>query len=122
MGTLPKSERLKGKVAVSALMSKGRWGHARGLKYCYASGKADESGSAPNRVLVSVPKKLFKRAVKRNLLKRRMREAYRTNKDLLPACGTDLMLIYNSPEINSFETIREQVTIILKRIDDERQL
>src|ERR1035437_1951267 len=34
-------------------------------------------------VLVSVPKKRFKRAVKRNRLKRLMREAYRLNKQLL---------------------------------------
>lgn len=35
------------------------------------------------RVMVSVPKKRFKRAVKRNRLKRRMREAYRQNKQTL---------------------------------------
>ncbi len=38
------------------------------------------------QALFTVPKRRFKRAVKRNLLKRRMREAYRHNKSiLLPA-------------------------------------
>ena len=34
-------------------------------------------------ILISVPKKRFKRAVKRNLVKRQVREAYRKNKHLL---------------------------------------
>lgn len=35
MLTLPKSERLHGKLKISALMSKGRWGFTPGLKYCF---------------------------------------------------------------------------------------
>ena len=34
-------------------------------------------------ILISVPKKRFKRAVKRNLVKRQVREAYRKNKHIL---------------------------------------
>ena len=122
MNTLPKSERLKGKAAVSALMSKGRWGLAKSLKYCYLL--RDEDGEEPssNRILVSVPKKLFKRAVKRNLLKRRLREAYRTQKDLLPPCGADLMFIYNCTEELPFASVRDQVATVLRKIGDERQL
>ena len=67
METLPKSERLNGRSAVSALMSKGRWGHSGDLKFCYL--KNEPAGGA-NRIMVSVPKRFFKRAVKRNLLKR----------------------------------------------------
>ena len=72
--TLPKRERLSGKTAISTLMKKGRWGGAGCLKYCILS----PGGAEFNRLIVSVSKRSFKRAVKRNLLKRRMREAYRT--------------------------------------------
>ena len=58
--------------------------------------------------MVSVSKRFFKRAVKRNLLKRRLREAYRTRKGLLPA-GVDLMLVYNSKEVLSSPEIGELV-------------
>lgn len=42
--------------------------------------KSDTDSSFPVQVLISVPKKKFKRAVDRNLLKRRIREIYRLNK------------------------------------------
>lgn len=116
MNTLPKSERLRGKTTVSALMSKGRWGFTRGLKYCYLRHEGDEGA---NRILVSVPKRLFKRAVKRNLLKRRLREAYRTRKGLLTPRGVDIMFVYNTAEIMDFQGISEQVAAILNKISDE---
>ena len=72
--------------------------------------------------MVSVPKRFFKRAVKRNLLKRRLREAYRTQKSILGPSSTDILLLYNSKEINDFQTIKEEVAEILKKVADERQL
>ncbi|MBR0531747.1 MAG: ribonuclease P protein component [Bacteroidales bacterium] len=117
METLPKSERLSGRSAVSALMSKGRWGFSGGLKYCYLR---NEPSDRANRIMVSVPKRFFKRAVKRNLLKRRMREAYRTQKSMLGPSSIDILFLYNSKEVNDFQTIREEVSVILKNISDER--
>ena len=66
--------------------------------------------------MVSVSKKFFKRAVKRNLLKRRMREAYRTQKDLLAVSGVDLLLAWSSKEIADFETVRSEVAAVLSRV------
>jgi ribonuclease P protein component len=122
MNTLPKSERVSGKAAVSALMSKGRWGFARGLKYCYLTNAGEEDATVANRVMVSVPKRLFKRAVRRNLLKRRLREAYRTQKDILPPSGIDLLLLYNTDEVMDSASLAEQVGTILRKICDEGQL
>lgn len=69
--------------------------------------------------MVSVPKKFFKRAVKRNLLKRRLRESYRTQKHLLPPEGISIMFLYNSAEILESESIRSQVREILDHIANE---
>ena len=64
------------------------------------------------RILISVPKKLFKRAVKRNLLKRRIRESYRLQKELLPT-GMDIAFIYVSREVLPFEEIYSSMTAAL---------
>jgi len=111
--TLPKNERLSGKTAVGTLMKKGRWGSVGCLKYCVLS----PGGGETNRVMVSVSKRVFKRAVRRNLLKRRMRESYRTRKDLLGQAGPmDLLFVYNSKEILDYQVIRQDVTDILRSL------
>lgn len=111
--TLPKAERLSGKTRISALMRSGKYVTASPLKCCYIHRDDD----APGRMLVSVPKRLFKRAVRRNLLKRRIRESYRLQKQVLPA-GTDLMFVYTSPEIQPFTVIYEATGRILSMIAD----
>lgn len=109
--TLGKTERLSGKKSIENLLSNGRWGRSGCLKYCALPNSHDGSPE-PGRILVSVPKRLFKRAVKRNLLKRRIREAYRVNK--LP--GFDILFQYNSAEVEDFATIRAAVEAALERI------
>jgi len=69
--------------------------------------------------MVSVPKRFFKRAVKRNLLKRRLREAYRTQKELLGPSAIDVLFLYNSKEVLDFLSIKEEVASVLKKISDE---
>lgn len=96
--TLKKRERLSSKGAVDALLKSGKYGVSGVLKYVYRR----DNGLPFSRIMVSVPKKLFRRAVKRNLLKRRIREAYRLNKNIVipgEAGGTDILFIYRSKEI-----------------------
>ncbi len=116
MFTLPKSERLHGKSKISALMSKGRWGFTSGLKYCYLKDESSLEVEDSNSIIVSVPKRLFKRAVKRNLLKRRLREAYRTQKDILPPKGYSILFLYNTKEVLEYVALREQVAAILQKL------
>lgn len=112
--TLSKIERLSGQAAVSALMSKGRWSHSTHFRFCVK----DENGLDLNRIIVSVPKRNFKRAVKRNLLKRRIREAYRTQKSLVGRVGLDILFVYNSTEILSSEEIRTEIGEILASVGE----
>ena len=68
------------------------------------------------QVLVWAPKSLFKRAVKRNHLRRLMREAYRLHQDLL---GEEHFLIafnYMDKEEQSFAIIEKAVCKTLRKV------
>lgn len=81
--TFSKSERLCSKILVERLFAGGNHSFpAFPLRIVYMPLKPDE-GTADVSILISVPKKRFKRAVKRNMVKRQIREAYRLNKHLL---------------------------------------
>lgn len=69
-----------------------------------------------NKVLFHAFKRIYKRAVDRNLLKRRMREAYRVNKQILPSRGIEIMFYYVGKEIYSFEYIERAIVKILEGI------
>ena len=91
--TLPKKERLCGKTSISKLLAKGKHGNVPNMRYLCLKG----TGNEENRIMVSVPKKLFKRAVKRNLLKRRIRESYRKQKhNLTVEGGLDVLFMYST--------------------------
>ncbi len=115
--TLKKRERLSSGTGLSKLFAGGRYGSTEGMRYCF-----NASNSLPyNRIVVSVPKKCFRRAVKRNLIKRRIREAYRLNKSLLPVFpegGTDILFIYSTREILDFTAVTAAVTTILTSVAD----
>jgi len=114
--TLTKQERLSGKTAVGDLMKKGHWGVSGCLKYCWLPQK----DSSLHRIMVSVPKRNFKRAVKRNLLKRHLRESYRTQKELLGSGnGVDLLLFYNSRELFDRNIIASDVAQVLKTVENK---
>ena len=109
--TLPKAERLCGKTAVVSLFEAGK-SISAGCLRCKYLVRADE---APSRIVVSVPKRNFKRAVKRNLLKRRMREAYRRQKDLLVP-SVDVLFIYTSSEVQPYEVVYADMAKLLQAL------
>ena len=110
--TLSKSERLCGKTAIAGLMEHGKGGAVDCLRYKFVP------GSDVSRILVSVPKRHFKRAVKRNLLKRRIRESYRLQKELLPA-PVDIAFIYVAREVLPFSDVFAAMTAALTAIGEK---
>ena len=115
--TLPKQERICGKTTISMLLAKGKHGNVPGLRFLYMTG----TGKDVNRIMVSVPKKMFKRAVKRNLLKRRIRECWRKQKhELNTTGGTDILFIYPTKEIQTYEQIYSCVGKIIEKINQSQ--
>ncbi|MCC8062147.1 MAG: ribonuclease P protein component, partial [Rikenellaceae bacterium] len=77
--TLPKAERLAKRNEIGRLFTHGEAFLVYPVKCTYLF----RTDSGPARIMVIAPKRNHKRAVARNLLKRRMREAYRLHKQLL---------------------------------------
>lgn len=81
--TFSKAERLCSKKLIERLFGgEGKSFPAFPLRVVYMP-LTEEEMAADVSILVSVPKKRFKRAVKRNRVKRQVREAYRRNKHIL---------------------------------------
>ena len=84
-----------------------------------------EQGEVPATILISVSKRRFKRAVKRNRVKRQIREAYRKNKGGLWQAleekeqGVAVAFIYLSNELFSSAEIENKVKILLARIAEK---
>lgn len=114
--TLHKAERLSKKKPIKELFSKGSSFYLYPFKIIYL--KETDSSVDINRVIISVSNRTFKKAVDRNLIKRRVREAYRLQKEIIAEKPEKVMIgiIYTSKTILPFQEIKENLFLVLKKI------
>ncbi|WP_322971421.1 ribonuclease P protein component [Faecalibacter sp. LW9] len=115
--TFGKNEKLKSKKAIEALFSEGQSYVSHPIRIVY---KVNPKSDYTIRIAESVAKKKFKHAVDRNLLKRRIKEAYRLNKHLLEITedlSIDILFIYTSSKIQSYEKIDQSIQEILTKLN-----
>jgi len=112
---LSKSERLHADKLIKELFSEGSSFFLYPFKVQFFVKKG---GDGTSQVLFSVSKKKIKKAVGRNLIKRRTREAYRLNKALLPRSnyGLSIGLIYVSSELIDYSEIETKIKLALKKL------
>ena len=86
----------------------------------------DLQHEVPVKMMVSVSKRHFKRAVKRNRVKRQVREAYRLNKEIVVSSMADspnrqllLGFIWMSDELHDTDTVARSMQVLLKRVADK---
>ena len=124
--TLNKNERLCSKKLIERLFSGGNKSFPTfPLRVVYMCLPPEET-EADASILISVPKKRFKHAVKRNQVKRQVREAYRHNKlillDALKAKETPVKIImafiWLDNKIHSSEEMAYKVKKLLNHISE----
>jgi ribonuclease P protein component len=123
--TLRKEERMASKRLIDKLF---RGGDSHSLvsfpiRLVYLlDNRGDGDTTAQKQILISVPKRCFKRAVKRNRVKRQIREAYRRNKNFLPDLdeGRTLLMafIWLDDQLHSSETVEKKVVKLLQRMSE----
>ncbi len=72
-------------------------------------------------MMASVPKNIFKRAVDRNVIKRRIREGYRLNKAKLESDDFfSIAYIYTAKEILPSDFIHDKITVSFKKLIEKK--
>ena len=67
--------------------------------------------------MISVPKRQHKKAVSRNLIRRRIRESYRLNREILESVpGLDFAVVYISSEILDYNQINTALKNALSKL------
>jgi len=119
MGTNPdmtscrlyKQERLKQRKVIKQLFTEGTHKKFFPLTLYYKPYQPEEFPF--HKLLISVSKKHFKKSVVRNMIKRRIREAYRQHKNTLynKMSGLPFLLgyVYISKNVHTYKEIEEQV-------------
>lgn len=121
--TYPKKEKLKSRKLIDLLFAQGKSISNYPIKLIYLSTELPEDIKI--QAGVAVPKKNFKSAVKRNRIKRLLREAYRLNKH--PAFNNSeatfaFLFLYLGKEMPTYPEIERAIKGLLaqfsKKFDD----
>lgn len=116
-----RNEKLKSSKMIQKLFAEGKANFVHPIKWVYLPVEF-EANRPPVQFTVSVSKKTFKRAVDRNLIKRRIREAYRLQKSTFLSLLKEnqksfaVMAIYVGKSTEDFKVIHNAILRHLKKM------
>lgn len=117
--TFHASERVKSKKLAQELFEKG----SSFFLYPFVVRYCTDQEVCNTQVLISAPKKKLRKAVQRNLVKRRIREAYRLNKFLLldniSSKPVVFSLVYVAGKPLKYQIIDQKIQALLVQMVDE---
>jgi ribonuclease P protein component len=115
--TFTKDERLSKEKTIKELFEKGSSFYLYPFKVIHIP-NPDKGAYAINQVLISVSSRQFKRAVDRNKIKRRIREAYRLQKEVLNTKSEKVIFtfIYTAKEILPYTEVKAKLFQVLEKI------
>ena len=122
---LPKSQRIYLKKAVQSLFKEGKGFSLYPFRVVVHLYDSENQQDALPRMLVSVSKKRFHHAVKRNRVKRLVRESWRKNKtELMKLCRSnnktlDVALVYSATVILKYEEIERKMKKVVERLREQ---
>lgn len=118
--TFQKEERLGGLKIFETLMAKGSSFFAHPFRIIWMPVSQDQK--FPARIAFAVPKRNFKSSVKRNRIKRLLREAYRLNKHQLYSALEQksvkivVMIVYTHKEQPVYAEVEGKIILSLQRL------
>ncbi len=114
--TFKKAERLSKEKTIQELFNRGSSFYLYPFKVVYML-NPDQAATAP-QVLISVSSRNFPKAVDRNLIKRRVREAYRLQKEVIQHGSKKgvFAFLYTSKTILPFAEVRNKFFLVLEKI------
>ncbi len=124
--TFPKNQKLKSKKAIDLLFKEGDSFAVHPIRLMFSLNQ--DCSETEMKVGFSVPKRNIKLAVNRNLLKRRMREAFRLNNQALKLMlkeskiSLDMMFVYTAQQIHDYQLIEEKIKVILTRLIERNEV
>ena len=123
--TFTKEERVTGDRRIETLFARGRSFMAYPFKVVFLENECSFPVSFPISVLITVPKRRIRSAVKRNRLKRLTREAYRLNKHRMEGPMSqidrhvDIAFVYVKDDVPDYSLVEKGIRKALLTLNEQ---